>query len=78
MRQISSKPTDLVLLLRRATVRATNSLSSATFYIQVACLEWLGSSGAILGFFCGMALVWSPLGILYFILSRESEALAKT
>ncbi|KAH9961430.1 hypothetical protein BGW80DRAFT_894715 [Lactifluus volemus] len=28
--------------------------------------EWLGSAGAVLGFWCGMALVWSPLAILYF------------
>jgi hypothetical protein len=78
MQRISSKPTDFVLLLRSVTVRAIYSLYSAIFYMQITCLEWLGSLGAILGFFFGMALVWSPLGILYFTLSRESETLTKT
>jgi len=31
--------------------------------------EWLGAVGAIVGFFCGMALVWSPLPVVYFYLT---------
>ncbi|KAF8260069.1 hypothetical protein EI94DRAFT_1689981 [Lactarius quietus] len=31
--------------------------------------EWFGSVGAIMGFFCGIALVWSPLTVLYFYLT---------
>ncbi|KAI0298129.1 hypothetical protein B0F90DRAFT_830869 [Multifurca ochricompacta] len=31
--------------------------------------EWLGGLGATLGFFCGMAFVWLPLGIAYVYLS---------
>ncbi|KAN0127279.1 hypothetical protein V8E53_014883 [Lactarius tabidus] len=30
--------------------------------------EWSGAVGAIVGFFCGIALVWSPLTVVYFYL----------
>ena len=29
-------------------------------------LEWFGVVGAIVGFFCGIALVWLPLVVIYF------------
>jgi hypothetical protein len=51
--------------------------SSASFCTPTFYLEWLGSVGAILGFWCGMALVWSPLGVFYFSLSREVETFRK-
>ncbi|KAH9034191.1 hypothetical protein EDB85DRAFT_1020965 [Lactarius pseudohatsudake] len=31
--------------------------------------EWFGAVGAIVGFFCGTALVWSPLAVVYFYLT---------
>ena len=39
---------------------------------RIECLsfvtaEWYGTVGLTLGFFCGMGLVWSPLGVVYFL-----------
>lgn len=31
--------------------------------------EWSGALGAIVGFFCGVALVWWPLAVVYFYLT---------
>jgi len=32
---------------------------------QAERYEWFGAVGAIVGFFCGMTLVWSPLAVVY-------------
>lgn len=31
--------------------------------------EWFGAVGAMVGFFCGIALVWSPLAVVYLFLT---------
>ena len=47
----------------------TNSLTlfarpiSNFYYFR---LELSGAVGAVVGFFCGIAIVWSPLAVVYF------------
>jgi hypothetical protein len=33
---------------------------------NICCPEWSGSVGVTLGFFCGNAIIFSPLAIVYF------------
>jgi hypothetical protein len=61
--------TDLVLYLKSDTVSTDSPLCLLSPISNFSRLEWFGAVGAIVGFFCGIALVWSPLAVVYFYIT---------